>query len=278
MKIFSKQRDYYDSILAYGQDDKLVFKRATETVPKPQGFDSLFSSIIERDDIGRTKNHIEYETGFRRNSQPEDKIHVESLLVGFCGELYPVLRISFFQKYHELLLDDEDGVGDVTWMQKVKYCHSTEQVISTLKEHKHLKEHLDLLLDDKKGSKYRRDYLFYSSGKGTWKTSELDKFFKNYRTECPVNAFSLLNAPYFMFKLESSQRYADEVMVTKLPLLTDLNFHSVVDPYTAFQSISMYLSGVLGLTEVDTVSISDTDMRDAKGFHDMSFKKRPQKS
>ena len=34
----------------------------------------------------------------------------------------------------------------------------------------------------------------------------------------------------------------------------------------------MYISGVIGTGEKDTIKISDKDMRDAKGFDDWSFK------
>jgi len=43
--------------------------------------------------------------------------------------------------------------------------------------------------------------------------------------------------------------------------------------YMAYQEIAMYISGVLGIGEPDTLEISDEDMRDEKGFFDMSFKK-----
>lgn len=46
-----------------------------------------------------------------------------------------------------------------------------------------------------------------------------------------------------------------------------------MDPFTAFQEISMFLGGVLKRTEVDTVDIGDEAMRDEKGFDEWSFKR-----
>ena len=37
----------------------------------------------------------------------------------------------------------------------------------------------------------------------------------------------------------------------------------------------MYLGGVLGVNEPKLVQIGDENLRDAKGFHGMSFKTRP---
>lgn len=58
------------------------------------------------------------------------------------------------------------------------------------------------------------------------------------------------------------------------PCLKDYRFQKIKDPFTAFQDISMYISGVLGCKEDNIVVISDTDMRDAKGFDNKSFKHR----
>jgi len=60
-------------------------------------------------------------------------------------------------------------------------------------------------------------------------------------------------------------------------MLKQYAFARMADPFTAFQEIQMYISGVLGTNENDMVQISDTDMRDAKGHDNMSFKKYPTK-
>lgn len=65
--------------------------------------------------------------------------------------------------------------------------------------------------------------------------------------------------------------------VTINPMLKPFGFQSIVDPFTAFQEISMYVSGVLGSTGVDMIQVSDEDMKYKKGFHDMSFKNRGKK-
>ena len=57
--------------------------------------------------------------------------------------------------------------------------------------------------------------------------------------------------------------------------LKDYRFAKIKDPFTAFQDIMMYISGVLGVGEPEMVEISNNDMRDKKGFDDWSFKKHP---
>lgn len=58
------------------------------------------------------------------------------------------------------------------------------------------------------------------------------------------------------------------------PCLQDIGFQRVVDPWTCWQTIHQYNSGVLGKSETETVEISDQHMRDAKGFDEWSFKNR----
>lgn len=66
-------------------------------------------------------------------------------------------------------------------------------------------------------------------------------------------------------------------VVTINPMLNPYGFQSIVDPFTAFQELSMYVSGVLGSEGVDMIQVSDEDMKYKKGFHDMSFKNRGKK-
>jgi len=57
----------------------------------------------------------------------------------------------------------------------------------------------------------------------------------------------------------------------------DLRFQKVVDSFTAFQEISMFISGVLGQTENPMITTSDRDLAISKGFTQLSFRKKPTK-
>lgn len=59
------------------------------------------------------------------------------------------------------------------------------------------------------------------------------------------------------------------------PVLKDYKFAKIKDPFTAFQDIMQYISGVLGVGTPEMVNISNEDMRDKKGFDDWSFKTHP---
>ena len=70
--------------------------------------------------------------------------------------------------------------------------------------------------------------------------------------------------------------------------LRRVGFQKVFEPYSAFQEIDMFVSGVMVRPQDNTpskrkhklpnpVDINDKDMRDKKGFDDRSFKKPPTK-
>lgn len=59
------------------------------------------------------------------------------------------------------------------------------------------------------------------------------------------------------------------------PCLRTLQFEKVKDPWTAFQEIMQFISGVLGQPARETVDITDRDMARQKGFDDWSFRRMP---
>ena len=57
--------------------------------------------------------------------------------------------------------------------------------------------------------------------------------------------------------------------------LDGFGFAKIIDPYTMFQEIEMYLANVLCNCENGNVQISDKDLVKQKGFTDVSFRKLP---
>ena len=58
--------------------------------------------------------------------------------------------------------------------------------------------------------------------------------------------------------------------------LKDVSFYKVWDPYQAYQELDMYISGVLGQQEKETINISDKDRIYQHGFDSYSFRKLPE--
>jgi hypothetical protein len=86
-----------------------------------------------------------------------------------------------------------------------------------------------------------------------------------------VESFIINKTPIITI-VENFDRGKFHKVVYKNSCLKDFNFQKIKDPYTAFQEISMFISGVLGQEDKETIQISDEDMRDKKGFDSKSFK------
>lgn len=98
-------------------------------------------------------------------------------------------------------------------------------------------------------SQVRRNHFDAAKHKG------LLKIFTDHRT------------PIFLWR-------RDQVVIN--PTLKEWKFQKVKDPFTAFQDIYMFISGVLGVDARETVQISDKDLASKRG-HDgkYSFRKYP---
>lgn len=123
---------------------------------------------------------------------------------------------------------------------------------------------------DRVGLKLRYKKSFFS--RIYWDSSNLesyDDFFKNKETDSLKEFFFKYNVPLFLYYKEKDQiRY----LVTN-PKLLDLNFQKFKDPYTVFQDISQYVSGVLLTNQNPMVTISDKDKVYKHGFNKWSFRK-----
>jgi hypothetical protein len=81
------------------------------------------------------------------------------------------------------------------------------------------------------------------------------------------------NTPVFMIKLDNNT-----CKVTIDPCLKEIEFHKVKDPFTAFQDIQSFISGVLGNIEKEIITVGNDVKIHKAGFDKWSFRKPPQSS
>lgn len=107
----------------------------------------------------------------------------------------------------------------------------------------------------KKGYEFERDYLLNVYNK-----------IKN------INALKInrdYNSPIWLFEYES---------FTVNPILKDFDFFKVFDAFSAFQEIEMFIGGVLGVGEKETIEVSDKTKIEGHGFdYKWSFRKESTK-
>lgn len=96
----------------------------------------------------------------------------------------------------------------------------------------------------------------------------MENIFYDYKT--PIFAFEPVLGRQYTWK-----RKDYESLVIN-PCLKNLEFYKIKDPYSLFQDIQGYISGVIGVDAKPTVEISDKDMAESKGHGGKySFRKPP---
>lgn len=248
MKII-KQSDYYDSIQAYGLDGDLVYVRTREEIPEDQvrlalsldnetsNFgDALLKKIAtEEPQVARRWSFV------KRYRSLSSDLHLDFLVIGFCGKFYPCVRVKERHYHDDSKRDLIFYPGDEVDIPSSYYSSNDEAI--RVKNNKRIQRFLNV----------------------TFK--EFDEIFHFFKA--PIVAFNITD--FYSLDMITARAIVN-------PLLSDLKFYRVKDAFSAFQEIAQYIAGVLGDLSEDMVSISDKDMRDAKGFDDWSFKTRPSKN
>lgn len=177
---------------------------------------------------------------------------VDRVVIGFCGKLYPVL-----------VLEETKGFNTT-----YKHFYSAAEYLKYSNSFK------------KKNSPTNREVKRYHYRRYNDNSKEakqlLDRFFSGADYKQLLDVFQEHKVPIFVRNYRKDPdiaKYRRDVHGYKLNAnLKEYEFYRIFDSFRAFQEISMYIGGVLGVGEPNTVEISNDDMRDKKGFNDKSFK------
>lgn len=160
-------------------------------------------------------------------------------LLGFCGRFYPYVRVEDQLEGESTLISDHDA-----------YQAHRERIFARFLNPEWAEE----------GLATKAVARYYFQRFDVWE-QHYGEYFRAYR------------APYFGLGISGNGTATLELF----PRLKPLGFARVKDPYSAFQEISSFLTGVLGRQAPETCEIGD-DVRIAKhGFDKHSFRKRKKK-
>lgn len=164
---------------------------------------------------------------------------------GYTGTNREFFLIAFCGKFYPIAIDSNGYHG-------AEVFHTT----------------LDKLVEDK-------------SKKSDWfSQSETIRKFWSQANESAMNLNIHYNSPIVVISrikewilYQSGYEYVVDVDVE----LKNYRFQKIVDPYTAFQEISMFVGGVLPQPDKGMVNITDKDRLQQHGFDKWSFRKLPEK-
>lgn len=239
MYIIAKNKDYYDGVVGTVGIDKTIVYERTIVGLAHQDFPEPFKS-----DRTMWKDTNPFTSlNFKINSEKYEEGYF--FIVGFCGKLYLGWRFLYKEKEFDY---DTNHLHDV---EKYDIIYGYENA----------KEHL----------------------KGSWSWSKLHnenkiKYILNYD---PINIFRKINAPIFVFSTNGTGivRYYDDRDKPFIinPILKEYEFYKVIDAFTAFTELQMFISGVLGTGEKEIIEVADKYKIMQHGFdYKWSFRKKPE--
>lgn len=249
MRIISNFHDYYDSVLTHGIDPNLLYIRKEQECrfwlniglnrqqEIPKEVSSNIYKIFEplRIILNEIPKRIVYGKKFN------DEILITSKIIGFCGKIHLCMEIDDINYFNPQMIVS-------------KY---PQELLDKLNiKRTFLKELLDV-----PHSKWS-DRLTYEG----WK--ELTEKWENHTYD---SVFIEIGQPIFVIQ-KHGYRYNSNERIILNPNLRKQNFQIIKSPSEAFQEISMYLGNQLVMIKDPKPIISDTIMRDKKGFDKWSFK------
>ena len=206
MRLHTDFHDYYDNAVGYGIDENVHYNRFTKEV----------------------EININSKADFPPSS-------LETYLLGFCGIIYPIVKLS---KLNKSIYDCEYDYGDYKIIETY-YSYSFEEAEEKYREWEDFCNGFGYTNDRER----LRTKQFYVD----WNLQN-DEVFLKYKT------------PSWFIKLERNQKTG---FIN--PKLKDYGFDRIKDSFTAFQEISMYLSNIL-VEQKEIAVIEDKFRIEQHGF------------
>jgi len=236
MYIISKNKDYYDGVVGSVGMDKTIV------------YEREIVEITSNEEMPKSFKHKRYSWNennpflnvCRANVDHKKTNHnyddVRGFIVGFCGKLYLGWKFDYKVKVW-----DEDG--------KIVEVTKTDIVY----DYDNAKEFL------------KADY---------WRSNLSDdiNYIMNYN---PIDLFRDFKTPIFVYDSDSRRPRIEPAFIIN-PILKDYEFYKVVDAFTAFTELQMFIGGVLGVGEKEIVEVEDKYKIAQHGFDKWSFRREPQ--
>lgn len=238
MKIFSKFKDYYDKSLIFGTDPLITYIRNEENITKRlKDQPDIYKKLVKID------NKI---VNFYVNEYISKEIHVISKgIVLFCGKIYFYIFISY---------PDTDTTNDVY----------TRYGYNTCTEHMYSLDSFKKII-----SKYAKKDINNNAIK------EIEILFskQGIASEIVHNLHFELDSPIIFIDHQSPHSFTRQTKVYTNPKLRDVEFYKIVNPFIAFQELSMFIGGIMGGKSPIMIQVSDEDRILKHGFDKYSFRK-----
>jgi len=235
MRMISKIHDYYDGV-------------ARNTIS-----DKTFTFVRKTKDLGEIKCDLLSLTSY----ETKDKtITIEGEVVGFCGVIYPCIRVGVTPKFGPYPRT-EYAFYMYEWDEAEIFIPWKEIRIPAHRFYSSPKDEIKSWLEKGYGSRS----WFQDEVMGVRDNPKLKSIFHDHKIA------------YFRI-----MRECREIKLISYPILTKLSFYKVFDCYTGFQALEYYLTNELVKPDEIDFEPSDELKAQAHGFDKWSFRKEPTKN
>jgi len=268
MRIGSKFRDYYDGCASFDDTDSQWFREAKLlAVPKNDSVPPewhIYSSYLQGfcTDAGICNNrHMNFANG---------------IVMFFCGKFYFGLRVYKFKQTDSSswTINQENFVEDSTYS-----CLPVSITGSTV-----------VCWDKEKFSEVmsQKEYKWFTLTEEEKK--QIDQWFGLNKSQNHKYVFlqdiaikekqPIIAIERVLWESKWRRKWDDKTAnntdivecIIQNPMLKTMDFQTVVDPYTAFQEIEMYVTGVIQHPDPVILEVSDCQRAQQHGFNEQSFR------
>lgn len=246
MRIMSNFHDYYDGVQAYGHDSQKCYVRHQKVIEVPK-IDFPLIPVSSRN------KYLRFETGF----------------IGVAGKIYPVIEWYCASSWW--------GTARCGCKVLRKKNVEAKEIGTTQKAIKHYEDHLRL--DDKKMKKLVGKRWQKKVDDDLRKLENMGQMIQDNEVfiNLGVPVFVIKPSLYYAERWTRVQKKSPTVSIILNASLKDYNFHKIMDTWTTYQEIDMFIGNVLVKdTEVNVPSGTDVDVAQSKGYDKWSFRKEPE--
>jgi hypothetical protein len=266
MRIISKFNDYYDSAMAMGVDETVRWiRKEEETIlitDQERGYEP--GSIIPGKHNFFESDMYKQSPGSHSQFHRSEYLSREAFYFGVAGKMYPGFRFFWY-----------NAAG-----YQNRYAFTTKGILQVLAEYDNIaKEHNaeNFVNTPKSQAAMRKRYSnFWRGDRSSFTQRGMDAYFAAHSgSDKFLQEFIDYQAPVLLITIQDGRTPAK--LITN-PCAKDYGVQQIMDPYTMYQEIEMFISGVMGGECPIMATISDADMKQQKGFgHKYAFKKEPTK-
>lgn len=245
MRIISKLRDYYDSAMAYGQDQSVVFVRNAELLDDKLVPKAIMEKLSGSNwDIGNRKKK-DVALSYARNT------------IVFCGKTYRSITIE-----RTVTHPDGPAYGST---KDVKVIYSIEEYRAY-----HDQAGFEFRDTNSRWSWMRTHDSTISAFLGNQGSDELEEF-------CIKNRYVILTYGDMAILNPEGYDYEHKKKLIANGYLDKFQFYRMLDSFSAYQELDMFVSGTLPQSTAMPIQIEDKHRIAQHGFDKYSFRKAPSK-